>query len=1102
MSRQRPLMSATVLPHPRLPDELDPVGDLPSSALPSNDMPDIGAPDGTRATIRVQTLGASRMVVGDQLIGLHNALLFALMLRLVYTPGMSVRREELLLELWPDLEPVRQRGNLRQALYKLRGMGIDASIRGNVVYLDALQVEHRFAVYPTFENFEQDITRGTEPYGVFLPGFIPPTDRLAEWFEQTREEVHADVRRVLVDVLRQRRDRADWNGAQMVAKWILQIDALNEDATLALAECIAVTGSKVEAIAVLDRYLTELGAEAGDIRLPATLLRKRFSEAVPRRRSVALVTDKYFVGRDQEMSDLTLAMRRARWHDGSAVLLHGPAGMGKTRVVTELSRIALMDGHRQVLLECRESIAKQPLVALLEALPELLTAPGAAGCAPESLMVIRKLLGMATESEKAEQDAMADDTPPEGLTASERFELAMRTIRSQSIRHAVVDLMAALSDERPIFLLVEDAHWLDDASWEVLADVIQRVNEMRVCVVITSRFASIREERPGRMPTTLSVRRLPPLPLHHLQFLVQSIAEEHSAEVPAEVESWITGGCEGSPLMLRALLEHWLATGAAVGVPPTLNSLLDQRIDRLDATAQHTLQAIGLLGKFASLDRIKLVLELPMHELIHSLEQLELSGCLDTSHAALVITHDLVRQVAVRKLSPLVETALRATIGDVLESEYSRTEDQAILLEALMHIELSGRPDVLHRFIGKYEEALLESGRPAAVLRAIGTLQGAVPHLQNDRRLEHLQIRLDTQAGDYKKALRNSLGSLVLPSNASAVEVSELEALLASVDAAQRADPVIDRNDLARFAADVATTPSFLLSSRIRAAEIGLTIAANTCDRAIAVRCFSSLQAELSAPELREKSDRLSLLYETIFGDVRAAERIAKDVLKRCEGRLASTVIAGDISRAAFALRLVGDVKASVSAFTKHYEMAVELQAPKLAQYSAWQAAQIALEQGNGAQLREWNQKLASLLEYEDDPISSGFAVAHYCRCAIEERNVAKATVLVAKLKGALPKLPTLKASAYLFALELGTELLRHSWVPSSGLLAAAMDKHAKTAAYGTADYLTSVIADSLTRVSSKQAAQDFITHYFHTARRERSEPPPALRRIMERVGL
>jgi len=100
-------------------------------------------------------------------------------------------------------------------------------------------------------------------------------------------------------------------------------------------------------------------------------------------------------------------------------------------------------------------------------------------------------------------------------------------------------------------------NWLDDASWEVLADVIQRVNEMRVYIVLTSRFATIREERPARLPTPLTYRRLLPLTEDALVSLVRGAADEHGVSVPEDVERWIIRGCEGNPLMFRALLEHW-----------------------------------------------------------------------------------------------------------------------------------------------------------------------------------------------------------------------------------------------------------------------------------------------------------------------------------------------------------------------------------------------------------------------------------------------------------------------------------------------------------------------------------------------------------------
>lgn len=1043
--------------------------------------------------LTLQTFGAARIVLGKQALGMHNALLFLLVLRLAYAPSMGVRRDALLEEFWPDQDEVRQRGNLRQALYKLRTLGVRTALRGDTVQLDATQVRRTFSLTPTVDGFERDVTRGTEPYGTFLPDITPPTAALQEWLERTREVMHGAVRRVLVDVLRQRRERGDWNGMQMVAQWLLQLDPLNEDGTLALAECTALSGSKAEAIAILDRYLAELGPDAGDIRLPVTLLRKRFVETPQRRRSVALVTDKFFVGREQELSAMTMSLRRARWHDGSAVLVHAPPGMGKSRLTAEMVKVAQFEGYHDLVIECRESINARQLGALIEVLPELLQAPGSMGCAPESLTVLRKLLG----PERASADATVEEpSPPEpaaDLTTAERIELAMRTMRAQSIRHAVVDLFAAVSDERPIFLLVEDVHWLDDASWEVLSDVIQRVNEMRVYIVLTSRFVTVREERPSRVPTPLTYRKLEPLDAPALSAMIRGVAGEHSLVVADDVERWIIGGCEGNPLMLRALLEHWAVTGNADGVPPSLSSLIDQRLNRLDGQAQQALQATSLLGAFANLERVKLATELPLHDLIRVIEQLELSNCLSSNQSALVITHHLVKEVALRRMSPLITSALRASIADVLEAEYLRTGDLVVLHEALGHTELSGRANVLRRYLLTYGEALVEGGRPGGVLRAIKSLGKVLPHIQEERHFEILQLRLNTQAGSYRRAIGNSFGSLKLPDDISALSTSEVEELVAIADAAHRADSVIDREVVGSFVSLVARRKQLPLITRVRAAEVGLTISANTCDGSCAADCYFAVCGELEGSEHVDASNRLSLMYHAIFGDLEKAESVAKSIIRSVERRSSSTTVAIDLSRAAYTLRLCGSFDASITALKRHFVMSHELNLPRHGLYSAWQIAQIDLERGNFDSVEHWNGKLTEILKNDDDPISSNFVTAHFCRCAIDERNRPLALKLLEQVKASQPKLPTRKASAYVLALELACDLINTRGQISADLVEAALERHRQTSAYGTTDFLTSTIADSLCRLGRRGEAVELIRNYVKNARRERGALSRAL---------
>ncbi len=360
---------------------------LPSITRASADATDA---DAFSLPLYVQSLGAARVVLGADRVVPSTGTLFALLLRVAYSPELRVRRDELLRVLWPGQSPDRQRGNLRQTLYKARSMGIDISLAGDSVRLSAEQVVRTFSLEQTTALFDRDVVKGDEPFGVFLPSYTVPWQDFQDWVDAQRQTVHAAVRKVLVELLRARRERADWTGAERLARWLLQFDSLNEEATFTVAECTLLAGSKMEAVAILDRYLEEIGPEAGDIRLPATLLKKRFTEPHTKKRSF-VPNEKHFVGRTSELANLTMAMRRARWHDGGASLVSGPSGMGKTRLANELSKVAVIEGFRIVEVACRATDQSRTLGALFELVPDLLQEPGGIGCSPESLAILRSL---------------------------------------------------------------------------------------------------------------------------------------------------------------------------------------------------------------------------------------------------------------------------------------------------------------------------------------------------------------------------------------------------------------------------------------------------------------------------------------------------------------------------------------------------------------------------------------------------------------------------------------------------------------------------------------------------------------------------------------
>jgi DNA-binding SARP family transcriptional activator len=548
-------------------------------------------------TLRARTLGCCILQVGDVAVTPAAGTMFALLLRVVHSPAMAVPRELLLDMLWPALPATRQSANLRQVLYRVRQLGLRVELVASEVVLDPDQVVRTFAIDRSVERYVEDVEQGREPFGEFLPGFVPPHADLREWVDAERGRVHADVRRVLVGEMRARKARADWAGVEALARAVLGIDPLNEDAVHHMAECLWLAGARAEALGMLDRYVADLGPAAGELRLPTLKLRRRMTEP-PARPLSYVPTERHFLGRETEMAELTLEMRRARWHDGAAVLLHGPPGIGKSRLTVELGKVAVLEGLAELRTTCREGDEARPLALFLDVIPDLLTLPGALGCTPEGMHQLRRIVPeerMPAASAKlaAEGAAAAGDAP----------------MYPGALRRAILDLVAAVTEEKPVLLVVEDAHWIDAPSWDVLADLIDRTDALRLFVVLTSREPHARPVRPERTPRRLAVRAVPPLADAAAHALARAIGEDLGAPVDDALGDWFVRASEGVPLYLRSLVTHWIETGEAGGVPPTLAAVIEQRLDRLSEEALRTLQAITLLGAHASLAELQATLE-------------------------------------------------------------------------------------------------------------------------------------------------------------------------------------------------------------------------------------------------------------------------------------------------------------------------------------------------------------------------------------------------------------------------------------------------------------------------------------------------------------
>src|SRR5207237_2519485 len=151
--------------------------------------------------------------------------------------------------------------------------------------------------------------------------------------------------RILIRALEEARRRADWVKVEILSSKCLALDPYNESAVLAQAEAAAMRGGKRKAVSILDRFISEIGEDRADLRIPPELLRRRIIEKLPDR-APRLIEDLPFVGRELEMEALSRKLYAARNGRGSCVLVTGEAGIGKSRLTAELGRFALLQGNQ------------------------------------------------------------------------------------------------------------------------------------------------------------------------------------------------------------------------------------------------------------------------------------------------------------------------------------------------------------------------------------------------------------------------------------------------------------------------------------------------------------------------------------------------------------------------------------------------------------------------------------------------------------------------------------------------------------------------------------------------------------------------------------
>jgi class 3 adenylate cyclase len=390
------------------------------------------------------------------------------------------------------------------------------------------------------------------------------------------------------------------------------------------------------------------------------------------------------IGRADVLARLSEAWSHSLRGAGQAVCLVGEAGIGKSRLALDLLTAARRDGGVTLTIDCTPSTGNTPMF------PVAVLLRGAANISPissaaEKSNLAQQLLARLLPAEEVSA-ALTNLGPLFGLQGvAVPADVNPTEARDRMISTAVL-LITRLSAERPLALLCEDLHWVDDTTASVIARVAEEIAGRRALIIVTTRPTL--DEPPLNLSTFATIA-LEPLDPKSAADLVRATAK--GVILSDEIVSRIVERCEGVPLVLeevtRTMLEANQPDGADVpvsvdgGVPAPLQLAIQSRLYRWPQYMQ-IVQSASVLGREFSLQLLeKMTLGVAESEVTKTIDALTREGLIVRSDSApgsrAFFKHAMICEAVYNTLLGSDRQRLHSEVADILIDNYEGSPDAA-----------------------------------------------------------------------------------------------------------------------------------------------------------------------------------------------------------------------------------------------------------------------------------------------------------------------------------------------------------------------------------------------------------------------------------------
>ncbi len=447
------------------------------------------------------------------------------------------------------------------------------------------------------------------------------------------------------------------------------------------------------------------------------------------------------VGRDAELASLTAALAEATSGRPRTVLVSGEAGLGKTALLRRFREAATAGGARVLVGECSEVEARRPFGPFIDAL--------------------------SNASIPLPPDLSQGGPGAEPIGETERYR----------VHEGFAAQIIQAAREAPLVLAIEDLHWADEATYELVPYLARKLRDARVLLLATYRSDELHRLHPlnhvlaelarGRLADDV---RLNKLSLEETGSVLRA-AMGLNRPPTAAFRQAIWERTEGNPFfieeILRALVEKgdlayrdgaWRRTKdvADLAIPVSVRDAVQQRLLAMEPTARKVMQVAAVIGPRFEFDLLTEVSGLGEHQVLDAIksaiDQQLVREDVDAADEAYAFRHALSRESVLAELLQRERRLLHRAVGEAIEK---RTGGGARAEDLAYHFDQARDVPKAYRY---HQAAAADAERAFAFARAVGHLERAAELASDDDpRLGELELRLAAaafSAGDVARADR------------------------------------------------------------------------------------------------------------------------------------------------------------------------------------------------------------------------------------------------------------------------------------------------------------------------------------------------------------